>query len=91
MIGELCWHNDWLGGDKFIPGRLYMIYHNYKKFNQIWQKSQKGGNLLNLHASDIHMVDAAIKLCMTQNFLFYCSQLTYWPFEDYVMTEYLEM
>ena len=72
-------------------GLVYMIYHNYKKFNQIRQKSQKGGNLLNLRASDIRMADTAIKLCMTQNFLFYCLQLTYWPFEDYVTTKYLTM
>ena len=69
-------------------GLVYMIYHNYKKFNQIQQKSPKGGNL---HASDIHMADTVIKLCVTQNFLFYCSQITYWPFEDYVMTKYLTM
>ena len=42
----------------------------------VFRKSQKGGNLLNLRASDICIADPAIKLCVTQNF-FYCSQSTY--------------
>ena len=80
-----CWLIDNVQNDDNLHLSCSSLHSKCKLFRMcndaseilVFRKSQKGGNLLILHASDICMADAAIKLCMTQNFLFYCSQSTY--------------